>query len=167
MNSLHRKPISRRKLLKLMTAAGGGLAASFALPGKWTKPYVRAGVLPVHAQTSQPVVPTDTPVPNGIYSITSSEENPAADGSWYIDLTVNITPADSGITMYADYTWSDGTTTTGPIRLTAITTSGAANFPFFSIPGIATLFEVVYSFADTSLCTPTCTRTVTIDLSAM
>lgn len=51
--------ISRRKLLKALTATGGAFAASTLLPSKWTSPAVSSGVLPVHAQGS----PVATPDP--------------------------------------------------------------------------------------------------------
>ncbi len=44
--------ISRRELLKVLTATGGGLLAAAFIPGKWLKPVIEAGVLPAHAQTS-------------------------------------------------------------------------------------------------------------------
>ena len=47
--------ISRRRLLKALTAAGGVIAASF-LPGKWAKPVVEVGVLPAHAQVTAETV---------------------------------------------------------------------------------------------------------------
>jgi hypothetical protein len=47
--------ISRRRLLKALTAAGGALAASL-LPGEWAKPVVEVGVLPAHAQVTGPAV---------------------------------------------------------------------------------------------------------------
>jgi hypothetical protein len=43
---------SRRQLLKLLIAAGGGVTAAAFFPGKWTKPVVKMGVLPVHAQST-------------------------------------------------------------------------------------------------------------------
>lgn len=48
------KKITRRDMLKVMLAGGGGIAASAFLPGKWLKPFVTTGVLPVHAATSAP-----------------------------------------------------------------------------------------------------------------
>ncbi len=48
------KKITRRDMLKVMLAGGGGIAASAFLPGKWLKPFVTTGVLPVHAATSTP-----------------------------------------------------------------------------------------------------------------
>lgn len=47
--------ISRRELLKVIAAAGGALAASTLLPGRWARPIVEAGVLPAHAQQSPPL----------------------------------------------------------------------------------------------------------------
>ena len=44
--------MNRRELLKVLGAAGGGLAAAAFLPGKWLKPVVEAGVLPAHAQAT-------------------------------------------------------------------------------------------------------------------
>jgi hypothetical protein len=49
-----RKEISRRELIKTLTALGGATAASLLLPQKWTKPAIGAGVLPAHAQSTQP-----------------------------------------------------------------------------------------------------------------
>ena len=48
--SKSKQALSRRELLKAMTALGGAVAASSMLPGKWAKPEVGAGVLPAHAQ---------------------------------------------------------------------------------------------------------------------
>ena len=53
--------ISRRDLLKTIIAGGGGIVAAGFLPEKWLKPVVKSGVLPVHAQASQP-----TPTPDYI-----------------------------------------------------------------------------------------------------
>lgn len=44
--------LSRRELLKALTAAGGAVAASSLLPAKWARPEVGAGALPVHAQST-------------------------------------------------------------------------------------------------------------------
>ncbi len=44
--------ISRRTLLKGAGIASLGIGAFFVLPDKWTKPLVKVGVLPAHAQTS-------------------------------------------------------------------------------------------------------------------
>ncbi len=54
-----RENISRRELVKALTALGGATAASSLLPQKWAKPEVGAGVLPAHAQSTQnPPPPT-------------------------------------------------------------------------------------------------------------
>ncbi|MCP4539158.1 MAG: twin-arginine translocation signal domain-containing protein [Chloroflexi bacterium] len=52
--------ISRRKLLKVLAATGGTVAATMLLPSKWAKPIVEVGVLPVHAQGTDPA-PTEEP----------------------------------------------------------------------------------------------------------
>ncbi len=60
--------ISRRRLLKALTAAGGAIAASL-LPGEWAKPVVEVGVLPAHAQvTGQTVyrIDCDSTPPSGV-----------------------------------------------------------------------------------------------------
>ena len=41
----------RRRLLKLL-AAGGTVATVSLLPGKWSSPVVKSGVLPAHAQVT-------------------------------------------------------------------------------------------------------------------
>ena len=44
--------IGRRRLLKMVMAAGGSVAASSVLPGKWAKPVVQVGVLPAQQMMS-------------------------------------------------------------------------------------------------------------------
>ena len=47
------KSINRREMLKKgALAAGGAITAAAFLDGKWLKPVVKTGVLPVHAQAS-------------------------------------------------------------------------------------------------------------------
>lgn len=45
--------LSRRELLKAITAVGGALGAAAFLPEKWSKPVIEGGVIPAHAQSSQ------------------------------------------------------------------------------------------------------------------
>lgn len=52
-----KQALSRRELLKALTALGGAVAASMLLPDKWAKPQVGSGVLPAHAQSTYPCVP--------------------------------------------------------------------------------------------------------------
>ena len=44
--------ITRNQFLKILVAVGGATAAAAFLPGKWLKPIVKVGVLPVHAQST-------------------------------------------------------------------------------------------------------------------
>lgn len=47
------KSINRREMIKKgALAAGGALGAAAFLDGKWVKPVVKSGVLPVHAQAT-------------------------------------------------------------------------------------------------------------------
>jgi hypothetical protein len=50
------KTISRRRLLKIIAAAGGAVTASSMLPAEWVKPLVEIGMLPVHAQDVSPTL---------------------------------------------------------------------------------------------------------------
>jgi len=55
---------SRRRLLKFL-AAGGAVTAVSLLPGKWSSPSIKTGVLPAHAQV--------TPTPD-VYEVACSDE---------------------------------------------------------------------------------------------
>jgi hypothetical protein len=61
--------ISRRHVLQILAAGTGTVIAAGFLPGKWLKPVVKIGVLPVHAQTSgDPEPHTQTFAEFGTYS---------------------------------------------------------------------------------------------------
>ena len=61
---------SRRELLKRLLSSGM-LSASIILPGKWSKPLIKKGFLPGHAQTSRPTpTATNTPTPTDCPYIT-------------------------------------------------------------------------------------------------
>jgi hypothetical protein len=49
--------MARRRLIKTLAAGTGAAALSTMLPGSWLKPVIRVGVLPAHAQTSNPPTP--------------------------------------------------------------------------------------------------------------
>jgi hypothetical protein len=53
-------PIARRTLLKTILAGSGSIVAASFLPGRWLKPVVRMGVLPAHAQSSDPTCSAGT-----------------------------------------------------------------------------------------------------------
>ena len=46
-----KKNVSRRRALQIL-GLGGAVAATIALPGKWTRPIVESIVVPAHAQSS-------------------------------------------------------------------------------------------------------------------
>jgi len=52
MADVQNSNVSRRKALKLIAASTGAATLS-SLPGRWTKPNLKVGVLPAHAQISQ------------------------------------------------------------------------------------------------------------------
>ncbi len=138
--------ISRRTLLKVLVAAGGSVAASAIIPGKWTKPLVRVGVLPVHAQTSQP---------GGLYHIVATTLNLQYGDNCITDpaLSVVISPARAGIQMQVRVSNTvDGTQT-----LTA--TTDANGQAFFPEPNPRCFPDgnttVTFTFVDPALCGPT------------
>jgi hypothetical protein len=47
--------VTRNQFLKLLAAGGTAAAVAGFLPGKWAKPLIKVGVLPVHAQSSYTV----------------------------------------------------------------------------------------------------------------
>ncbi|MBN1180046.1 MAG: twin-arginine translocation signal domain-containing protein [Anaerolineae bacterium] len=53
----HTEGLSRRELLKALAATGGAVAAATLLPEQWSSPAVQVGVLPAHAQISEPDLP--------------------------------------------------------------------------------------------------------------
>jgi hypothetical protein len=58
------REVARRRLLKVLVAAGGVFTASSVLPAKWLRPLVEMGTLPSHAQASdipRPLCYTPTP----------------------------------------------------------------------------------------------------------
>ena len=70
------QPMDRRKMLKSALAAGGAITAAAFMEGKWLKPVVKTGVLPVHAQSTCPFV-------FFIYNVTDNDPN---DSSGTVDL---------------------------------------------------------------------------------
>lgn len=147
MPSSNRKArISRRNLLKATAAAGGGLAASMFLPGKWVKPAIRVGVLPVHAQTSNP---TQT-----LYQIVDSTAEQETGDGCFLSLGVTISPADDGIQMQVVINdLEDNRTET----ITATTVAGVATFDTSNpICTGARTTTVTFSFVDAALCSTNC-----------
>ncbi len=91
--------ISRRKLLKMLTAAGAGASAVVLLSGQWVKPVAAGGKLAPHAQTSGPVTHR--------FVSGTAQQNPADDVNADLLTSATITPADPNIPIvakvYADF----------------------------------------------------------------
>ena len=65
--------ISRRQALKLLTAVSGVVALT-NLPSQWSKPLLKTGILPAHAQTS-PLPDTPTPTNTATSTPTTTPTN--------------------------------------------------------------------------------------------
>ena len=87
--------LSRRQALKTITALTGAVTLS-TLPGKWSSPVLKAGALPVHAQTS----PNTLVISNFQYSV---------------GLGINGQIPTFPVTITVDYSDSAGAMTTGSV----------------------------------------------------
>jgi hypothetical protein len=83
--------VTRRQMLKIIAATSGGVAAASLLPEKWVKPFIEAGVIPVHAQTSNP---TATPAAATATKAPTATSTPAV-GSYQV--SANATPTSGNI----------------------------------------------------------------------
>jgi hypothetical protein len=123
--------LGRRRLLKVLAATGGAVAASTLLPGEWIRPVVEVGELPVHAQISPTPTATPTPTPTAtplpIYAIVGCFFQNAAGGG-------NIGPTDT-IEMYAQILPS-----TAGIELRRSVILNQAGHPQNGDVGVATAF---------------------------
>ncbi len=104
--------LSRRQALKTIAALTGAVTLS-TLPGKWSSPVLKAGALPVHAQTS----PNTLVISNFRYS--TGQPSPAG--------KIPTVP----VTITVDYSDSAGAMTTGSSMRLVIDTTGdlAPSYP--------------------------------------
>ena len=80
------QPIDRRKMLKSALAAGGAITAAAFLEGKWLKPVVKTGVLPVHAQSTCPSI---------FFAIAVDDDTPGSStGTGTLDAVGALDPSD-------------------------------------------------------------------------
>ena len=153
--SVNSPEISRRKLLKMITAAGAGASATVLLSSQWVKPVAAGGKLAPHAQTSQPV--THTFVRASAQQIVDQQTNVST-----LRTSAVITPGDPNIpivaTVYADIP----TPTSAPAVQTLLTTlnsntdaTGTATFAETeldincqNVPQGSTTVTVVFTFAN-------------------
>ncbi len=96
--------MNRRELLKVLIASGAGLGVAGFFQAKWTKPVVKVGVLPAHAQTS--TLHTLVAGENGYLTCDNGDPSPVS--------TVTITPADAGISMHWVLTHTAAPVTSNP-----------------------------------------------------
>jgi len=96
-------PLSRRRLLKTLLAAGGATAVSTLVPSKWSKPLIEVGVLPAHAPVSPPLGTGDLQV-----TVTWNNGDPACTAD-YVDVDLHVVEPDTTRVMYSN---PNGTTAT-------------------------------------------------------
>ena len=164
---------TRRQLLKVL--AGTGVAAGMlALPNKWAKPVVEVGVLPVHAQGSQPDVPPYTFDRCSVIGILNDQE--IVLGEIYpfstLQMTAWILPAAAGVELRRTvtlnqvghpqngvlHTWEGPTIAGGvcvsdPFDLSSVAPA--------IIPDVDQV-TVTWSFVDPAVGSGVCSRNVTI-----
>jgi hypothetical protein len=147
------KKISRRDAIKLLTAVTGATALA-NIPSRWSKPGLKIGVLPAHAQTSVAPLPTSTqtPTPTPVVPPPTSTQTPTptpvirtltcdADGTFpanegVLNLTsgVTISPIAAGISMrysvaYRDSSLNDRSAwLNAPNPATGTTTTNASGY---------------------------------------
>ena len=158
--------ISRRKLLKVLTAAGAGASTVVLLSGQWAKPVAAGGRLAPHAQTSQPIVHS--------FVSGTAQQNPSDDVEADLLTSVQITPADPNIPIVAKV-YADITPTNTPAAQTLLTTlnantdaAGTATFPATQLDTLlncqtvmsgSTTVTVVFTFANAAQGTGSLTAT--------
>ncbi len=114
-----KKPINRREMLKKgALAAGGAITAAAFLDGKWLKPIVKTGILPVHAQASACGVYTFVPLFDWVWG----------DGAWASNLGVDITPFGPGGPITYEITSWYACTLDGALSGFGTVASGHATF---------------------------------------
>ena len=171
--------ISRRALLKALAAAGGAVAATTLLPGEWAKPVVKVGVLPVHAQGSDP---SQTPTPTATVAaplaiITTCHAanvsgNPAIGPTDTIETYAEILPTTGGITLRRTITLNEtGHPQNGVIRTDVDFTDAlgrfqALNFDLGTISPTISIgvdrITILWEFVNSAEGTGTCSRNIEI-----
>lgn len=83
------KEITRRDAIKVLAAVAGA-AALANIPDKWTKPGMEVGVLPAHAQTSNPAP----------YTLAAGADDPQCNFCQDITSTGTVTPLAVGMLLH-------------------------------------------------------------------
>jgi len=125
---LKKEPINRREMLKKgALATGGAITAAAFLDGKWLKPIVKPGILPVHAKASV----------CGVYTFTARFED--RDDGDYLGVTVSPIGPDGPISYeimaVVGITLDPGVGSSGAAFLTGGTIDFAESYEFTNTPG--------------------------------
>jgi hypothetical protein len=136
--------LSRRELLKALTALGSAAAASSLLPDRWSKPEIGAGVLPVHAQSTC----------SGPYQIEDCDLDVGNDYPFYINSSVWILPPCPGVPM--KFVWNYYEENENEIYIVNTDENGKAtkNIPEITEPSI----DIEWSFNNPADGTDTCSK---------
>jgi hypothetical protein len=93
-----KRALSRRELLKVLTAAGGAVAASSLLPKKWSKPQVGLGALPAHAQAT-----TIYTLACDIYDVRLANTYGCYQGTFVLRGRATISPPDPNVPVFLSF----------------------------------------------------------------
>ncbi len=108
-NDEARRNLSRRQALKFLTAVTGATALS-QLPNKWSKPLLKVGVLPAHAQTSPVPTATATSTPTSTPTATATATPTLIQGSIEaeVDWSFEVGEIDLDLEVFdpGDSTWA-------------------------------------------------------------
>jgi hypothetical protein len=98
------KEVSRRDAMKILAAVAGA-AALANLPSKWSTPELATGVLPAHAQTSNPLT---------VYTLAAAPNDPQANFCQELPSIARITPIAAGIMLNYVITTNSAPLAVGP-----------------------------------------------------
>jgi hypothetical protein len=154
------KKLSRRDAIKLLGAVTGATVLA-NLPSKWKTPEMVSGVLPVHAQTSNP----NNPILHTLNCGNNLQIFPFM-GTINTSTSVTINPADSGIPMVFSIAFLFGASFVNfgsPQGGVVATVNGVASHVTtpINVPVLGSGIQVTWSFQNPADGTGTCTQTIT------
>jgi hypothetical protein len=123
-----KQALSRRELLKLLLAVGGGVAASSLLPSKWSKPEIGVGALPVHAQATN-----GYSMWCGVYDAGTDMYFDGMAGSYIMVAGAYLVPPTAGIAVHLTFIVANAETPVNYSQVTETDQNGAVVTPYFYV----------------------------------
>jgi len=165
MADMEKSEFSRRKALKLIASTVGAVTLA-SLPGRWSKPNLKVGVLPVHAQISQ------APYAFSGCSVTNVQGGNVFAYFDTISTTATISPAAAGIQLRRTISLNEaGHPQNGVVDVTTAATDAAGSvtpafFDLFTIsppisPGVNRI-SVLWEFVNPAEGVTTCQTDIDI-----